>query len=122
MTLRMIFSIPRLGTYTRPAMATPGSVESGCIKSLQICIVRLALVPRDVDDTSVLTALDVPILELDISDNGRGIPPRTQTHGAGLGLSSMQERAAELGERCVIEPAAGGGTRVYARLPCPHFL
>jgi len=87
----------------------------------QLCCVRLAVVTQDADDTTVLSALDVPILELEISDNGCGIPARTQTHGAGLGMRSMQERAAELGGRCVIEPAAGGGTRVYARLPCPHF-
>src|SRR5262245_35181099 len=85
------------------------------------CSVRLALAPRDADDISILSALDVPILELEISDNGRGIAARTQTPGSGLGMRSMQERAAELGGRCVIEEAASGGTRVYARLPCADF-
>jgi signal transduction histidine kinase len=88
----------------------------------QQCTVRLALVPRDVDDSSVLTVLDVPILELEIIDNGCGMPARAQMHGNGLGMRSMQERAAELGGRCLIEPHATGGTRVYARLPCPHLL
>jgi signal transduction histidine kinase len=87
----------------------------------QQCIVRLALVPRDGDDSSVLTTLGVPILELEIIDNGRGMRARAQTHGNGLGMRSMQERAAELGGRCTVEAGAGGGTRVYARLPCPHF-
>jgi signal transduction histidine kinase len=88
----------------------------------QHCIVRLALAPRDGDDSSLLSVLGVPILELEISDNGRGIPARAQTPGTGLGLRSMQERAAELGGRCVIERAAAGGTRVSARLPCRHFV
>ncbi len=88
----------------------------------QHCIVRLALVPGDGDDRSMLPVLGVPILELEISDDGRGIPTSPQRAGTGLGMRSMQERAAELGGRCVIEPvAAGGGTRVSARLPCPHF-
>ena len=30
----------------------------------------------------------------------------------------MRERAEELGGGCVIEPAHGGGTRVWATLPC----
>jgi nitrate/nitrite-specific signal transduction histidine kinase len=34
-----------------------------------------------------------------------------------VGLSSMRERAAELGGTCVIEPAPSGGARVLARLP-----
>jgi signal transduction histidine kinase len=29
----------------------------------------------------------------------------------------MQERAAELGGTCVVEPGMEGGTRVHARLP-----
>jgi signal transduction histidine kinase len=70
----------------------------------------------------MLTVLDIPLLELEISDNGRGIPARAQTPGTGLGMRSMQERAAELGGRCVIEPAATGGTRVSVRLPCRHVL
>lgn len=54
------------------------------------------------------------ILRLDIDDDGRGLPREAR---AGLGLASMQERADELGGRCVIENRPGGGTRVYAELP-----
>jgi signal transduction histidine kinase len=39
---------------------------------------------------------------------------------AGVGLSSMRERAAEMGGTCVVDDAPGGGTRVLARLPLPE--
>ena len=54
------------------------------------------------------------MLELGITDDGVGIP--ADFH-AGVGISSMRERAEELGGTCVIEPLAQGGTRVLARLP-----
>ena len=53
-------------------------------------------------------------LDLEVVDDGTGIP-RTPTPG--VGLSSMRERAAELGGTCEVGPAPGGGTRVRARLP-----
>ena len=69
-------------------------------------------------------------LELSVSDDGCGLPheglpregesrPGVPSHGssAGLGMRSMVERAAELGGRCVIETARGGGTLVTATLP-----
>jgi signal transduction histidine kinase len=53
---------------------------------------------------------------LEINDDGAGIP---KDRGAGVGLSSMRERASELGGRCVVESAPKGGTRVLVRLPLP---
>jgi signal transduction histidine kinase len=55
-------------------------------------------------------------LELEITDDGVGMP---EDRRAGVGLSSMRERAAELGGTCAVEPMPGGGTRVLARLPLP---
>ncbi len=55
-------------------------------------------------------------LELEITDDGAGL---TVDHRSGVGLSSMRERAAELGGTCMIEPAPLGGTRVLACLPLP---
>jgi signal transduction histidine kinase len=55
-------------------------------------------------------------LELEITDDGVGLP---EDRRAGVGLTSMRERAAELGGTCVIEATPGGGTRVLARLPLP---
>lgn len=53
-------------------------------------------------------------LELEVSDDGRGIDEHRHV---GVGLSSMKERAEELGGTCEIEPHPEGGTRVLARLP-----
>jgi signal transduction histidine kinase len=54
-------------------------------------------------------------LELEIIDDGRGLPKGQIKRGKGLG--TMPERAEELGGKFDIEDAPGGGTRVYARLP-----
>jgi signal transduction histidine kinase len=53
-------------------------------------------------------------LQLDIRDDGAGLP---QDLRAGVGITSMRERADELGGTCVIESGAGHGTHVVARLP-----
>jgi signal transduction histidine kinase len=65
------------------------------------CIVRLAVK----DDVT-----------LEIVDDGIGIPGKRTT---GVGLSSMRERAAELGGRCIVESVPKGGTQVLVRLPLP---
>src|SRR5262249_47769957 len=56
-------------------------------------------------------------LEVEIRDDGVGIPKTVPRFG--VGLRSMQERAEELGGECRIERSdlISGGTRVVARLP-----
>jgi signal transduction histidine kinase len=53
-------------------------------------------------------------LTVEVSDDGRGLRNGARS---GVGLASMRERAAELGGLCTVQPRAGGGTRVHARLP-----
>jgi signal transduction histidine kinase len=55
-------------------------------------------------------------LHVEVCDDGIGLP--TERH-AGVGVTSMQERATELGGTCLIETRPVGGTRVFARLPVP---
>jgi signal transduction histidine kinase len=59
-------------------------------------------------------AIENNTLLLEVSDNGKGIPVNNR---AGIGLTSMRERAAELGGECVVENNPSGGTRVKAQLP-----
>jgi two-component system NarL family sensor kinase len=68
------------------------------------CTVRLA-----VEETQ-----DRYVLNLDVSDNGVGLPSR---HAAGVGLSSMRERAEELSGSFHIESPPGQGTRLLAAIP-----
>lgn len=79
------------------------------------CTLRLALSTRAVCAASPLILLGAPILEIEVKDDGRGLPPGDQR---GLGVASMRERAVEVGGMCLIEPRAEGGVRVLARLPC----
>jgi signal transduction histidine kinase len=65
----------------------------------QTCTVRLTLGER---------------LSLEIIDDGIGLPASFR---AGVGLTSMHERAIELGGTCLIESMTNSGTRVYAQLP-----
>ncbi|MDP9425457.1 MAG: hypothetical protein M3P37_05325 [Actinomycetota bacterium] len=53
-------------------------------------------------------------LEIEVTDDGVGLP---DTPEGGVGLSSMRERAAELGGECEIVRSSPSGTRVFARLP-----
>jgi signal transduction histidine kinase len=56
------------------------------------------------------------MMEVEITDDGVGIPGERV---AGVGLSSMRERAEELGGALTVERGPEGGTRVLARLPLP---
>jgi signal transduction histidine kinase len=53
-------------------------------------------------------------LHLAVDDDGVGLP---DSYHPGMGLTSMAERADELGGACRVERRAEGGTRVSARLP-----
>jgi signal transduction histidine kinase len=64
---------------------------------------------------------EASVLCLEVRDNGRGMPNSQENTSvrAGVGLTSMRERASELGGSLVVEPLPEGGTRVRARLPLP---
>ena len=70
----------------------------------QTCSVRLVLA----------TDGPLPCLVLTVQDDGVGLPAELQF---GVGLTSMRERAEELGGSCTIDSSQGGGTLVSAMLP-----
>jgi signal transduction histidine kinase len=53
-------------------------------------------------------------LRLEVCDDGAGLPDGWR---AGVGITAMRERAAELGGELAIAPASPRGTRITARLP-----
>lgn len=53
-------------------------------------------------------------LVIEVSDDGAGIP---DDHRAGVGLTSMRERASEMGGTCTITSKRDRGTVVLARIP-----
>ena len=55
-------------------------------------------------------------VRLEIVDDGVGIP---EERSAGVGLSSMLERASELGGSCIVKSVPMGGTQVLVHLPLP---
>jgi two-component system, NarL family, sensor kinase len=90
----------------------PAAVE---IATYRIATEALNNVVRHAGATSCSLCLAVTDhVELDIIDDGIGIPHR---HPAGVGLTTMCERAAELGGATVIASVVPHGTRVHATLP-----
>jgi signal transduction histidine kinase len=80
-------------------IATEAITNSARHAEAQVCHVRMSL------DGA---------LEVEVRDDGCGLPAQVKP---GVGLTSIGERAAELGGTWSIGPSAGGGTVVTARLP-----
>ena len=94
----------------------PAAVE---VAAYRIVLEALTNVARHAHAQTCRIRLDLteaPALCLEITDDGGGLPP---DYHAGVGLTSMRERAAELGGECRIEPGPTQGTQVWARLPLP---
>jgi two-component system, NarL family, sensor kinase len=90
----------------------PAAVE---VAAYRIALEALTNVSRHAEAARCTIRISVNgSLELEVSDDGRGVDPAS---GAGVGLTSMRERAEELGGELSVTPAEGGGTVVRARLP-----
>ena len=90
----------------------PAAVEVAAYRIVQEALTNVARHARARSCTLQITVRPDAVL-LDVADDGRGIsqgPP-------GVGLQTMQERAAELGGSCKIASTAGAGTTVTVRLP-----
>ena len=90
----------------------PAAVEVACFRIAQEAMTNV--VRHAQAHTCLITLALEDTLRLEVVDDGCGVP---MEHRAGVGLTSMRERAAELGGTCVIESTPGGGTCVQSRLP-----
>lgn len=90
----------------------PAAVEVAAYRIVQEALTNVSRHARA--KTCTVTLAINKDLEIEVRDDGIGL---SQTRKPGVGLSSMRERAEEIGGMCVIENAEKGGTRVKARLP-----
>ena len=94
--------------------ALPAAVEVAAYRIVQEALTNVVRHAR-ARNCAVRLLIDDE-LRLEVSDDGAGLPVNRT---AGVGLSSMHERAAELGGEWSVEASPTGGTRVLARLPLP---
>jgi signal transduction histidine kinase len=94
----------------------PAAVEVACYRITQEALTNVVR-HAGARSCSVLLALEeeARMVRVEITDDGRGLS--SERKGVGVGLSSMRERAEELGGSCTIDSSPGSGTRVSARLP-----
>jgi signal transduction histidine kinase len=87
-------------------------VEVACYRIVQEAVTNVVRHAKAATCTVHLSVGESLCLE--ITDDGVGLPQATR---AGVGLTSMRERATELGGTCVIASPPTGGTHVSVRLP-----
>jgi len=91
----------------------PAALEIACYRIVQEALTNVVRHAHATHATVGLR-LQEEALVVEVRDDGQGLPPGVRS---GVGLTSMHERAEELGGTCLMETRAEGGTRVYARLP-----
>ncbi|GIH25578.1 hypothetical protein Aph01nite_38880 [Acrocarpospora phusangensis] len=91
----------------------PAAVEVAAYRIVQEAVTNVRRHAR-AGRVLILLAREDDQLVVRVEDDGVGLP---EGRRAGVGTSSMRERAAELGGTCAITSPATGGTLVEARLP-----
>lgn len=95
-----------------PLPSLPAAVEVAAYRIAQEALTNVA---RHAQARNCVIQLEIDEqLRLEIRDDGRGLP---EARHAGVGLTSMRERADELGGTCVIQSAPEGGTSIVVFLP-----
>jgi signal transduction histidine kinase len=99
----------------KPLPPLPAAVEVACYRIVQEAITNVARHARASSCRIHLSHDDIKSeIKLEVTDDGIGLP---HDRSAGVGLSSMVERAEELGGKLSVEQMPVGGTRVVASLP-----
>ncbi|CCG03041.1 sensor histidine kinase [Blastococcus saxobsidens] len=96
--------------------ALPAAVE---VAALRIALEAATNVVRHASAATCAVALEVGERDVAVrvDDDGTGVPADVVP---GVGLTSMRERAEEIGGTCTVAARPGGGTRVSAVLPLPR--
>jgi signal transduction histidine kinase len=95
----------------------PAAVEVACYRIAQEAMTNVARHARGrVCRVRLSVDAAYEALELEVVDDGVGL---SEDRRVGVGLTSMRERAAELGGACAVASTPTDGTRVLARLPLP---
>ena len=93
----------------------PAAVEEGLYRIAAEAL-NNALKHADATLVTITIAIDEGQLALTVMDNGAGFAPDAVERKGGLGLTSMQDRAGQLGGVLTIESAPGQGTTVRVTL------
>jgi signal transduction histidine kinase len=104
-------------TAPDPMPPLPAAVEVAVYRIAQEALTNIVK-HAQATECQVRLAFGDSTLRLDVQDNGLGLPA---TRRPGVGLSSMRERAEEIGGHCVIEAGIDGGTCVTAQLPITNY-
>ena len=114
--LRRVSGTPiELRIAAAPALRAPASAQV-----FRIAQEALQNALRHADATRIEVVLEDGggTLALVVADDGRGFDPAApDVRGRRLGLTSMQERAADLGGRLVVDTRPGAGTTVRLEVP-----
>ena len=92
----------------------PAAVEVAAYRIVQEVLMNVSRHARASSCSVRLSCPNGRSLEIEVTDDGVGLP---DTPEGGVGLSSMRERAAELGGKCEVGRSSPSGTRVFVRLP-----
>jgi signal transduction histidine kinase len=108
---------PRISTSIQ-MMGDPTSLPAGVeVAAYRIADEALTNVVRHANAEHCQISITIDdALRLEVADDGVGLPERPRP---GIGLTSMRERAEELGGRFGMEPNLQRGTRIIVELPLP---
>lgn len=110
------------GTEPRHALHPPrpapaGTTDVGEIYLILREAVGNALAHAGADDITISLCTRGGTMVAEVADDGSGLQRGGRERSTGLGLASMQERAALLGGSLRTGPGPGGGTRITVTVP-----
>lgn len=99
-----------------PAQSLPAAVEMAVYRVAVEAVTNVGRHAGGATECCLSLYLERGLLTLEVTDNGLGLPPDFR---AGVGVSAMRERAAELGGQLELGPnhSVKGGTRVRLNIP-----